>query len=51
MKIFREFHAEGKFEVSLNSTFISLIPKISSASKMKDFRPISLVGGLYKIIA
>jgi hypothetical protein len=51
MKIFREFHAEGKFEASLNSTFISLIPKIPSASEMKDFRPISLVGSLYKIIA
>jgi hypothetical protein len=51
MKIFREFHAEGKFEASLNSTFISLIPKIPGASEMKDFRPISLVGSLYKIIA
>jgi hypothetical protein len=51
MKIFREFHAEDKFEVSLNSTFISLIPKVPGASEMKDFRPISLVGSLYKIIA
>ena len=51
MKIFREFHVEGKFEASLNSTFISLIPIISGASEMKDFRPISLVGSLYKIIA
>ena len=51
MKIFREFHTEGKFEASLNPTFISLIPKFPGASEMKDFRPISLVGGLYKIIA
>jgi hypothetical protein len=51
MKIFREFHAEGKFETTLNSTFISLIPKIPNASDMKDFRPISLVGVIYKIIA
>jgi hypothetical protein len=51
MKIFKEFHAKGKFEASLNSTFISLIPKIPSASEMKDFNPISLVGGFYKIIA
>jgi hypothetical protein len=51
MKIFSGFHAEGKFEASLNSTFISLIPKIPGASEMKDFRPISLVGGIYKIIA
>jgi hypothetical protein len=51
MRIFREFHAEGKFEASLNSTFISLIPKIPGALELKDFRPISLVGSLYKIIA
>jgi hypothetical protein len=51
MKIFREFHAEGKFEASLNSTFISLTPKITGASEMKDFCLISLVGSLYKIIA
>jgi hypothetical protein len=51
MKVFREFHDEGRFEASLNSTFISLIPKIPGASEIKDFRPISLVGSLYKIIA
>jgi hypothetical protein len=51
MKIFREFLAEGKFEANLNFTFISLISKISGALEMKDFRPISLVGSLYKIIA
>uniref|UniRef100_A0A2N9IUI4 Reverse transcriptase domain-containing protein n=1 Tax=Fagus sylvatica TaxID=28930 RepID=A0A2N9IUI4_FAGSY len=37
--------------VSLNATFISLIPKKHGAGKIKDFRPISLVGGMYKIIA
>ena len=51
MKIFREFHVEGKFEASLNSTFISLIPKIPGVSEMKDFHPTSPVGSLYKIIA
>nr|GEV01339.1 RNA-directed DNA polymerase, eukaryota, reverse transcriptase zinc-binding domain protein [Tanacetum cinerariifolium] len=34
-----------------NSSFIALIPKISDANLVKDFRPISLVGSLYKIIA
>jgi DNA replicative helicase MCM subunit Mcm2 (Cdc46/Mcm family) len=36
---------------SINSTFISLIPKIQGAKEVKDFRPISLVGGVYKIIS
>jgi hypothetical protein len=50
MAISSDFHARGKFEKSLNSTFISLIPKVSGATKLKDFRPISLVSGIYKII-
>ncbi|GJW22502.1 RNA-directed DNA polymerase, eukaryota [Tanacetum coccineum] len=34
-----------------NSSFIALIPKIPDANMVKDFRPISLIGSLYKIIA
>uniref|UniRef100_A0A2N9FZM9 Reverse transcriptase domain-containing protein n=1 Tax=Fagus sylvatica TaxID=28930 RepID=A0A2N9FZM9_FAGSY len=46
-----EFHEYCSFERSLNATFISLIPKKHGADEIKDFRPISLVSGLYKIIA
>ncbi|GKB15416.1 RNA-directed DNA polymerase, eukaryota [Tanacetum coccineum] len=34
-----------------NSSFIALILKIPDANMVKDFRPISLIGSLYKIIA
>nr|GFA85841.1 RNA-directed DNA polymerase, eukaryota, reverse transcriptase zinc-binding domain protein [Tanacetum cinerariifolium] len=34
-----------------NSSFIALIPKIPDANTVKDFRPISLIGSLYKIVA
>ena len=34
----------------MNSTFISLIPKKDRSIKVKDFRPISLVSSVYKII-
>nr|GFB93328.1 RNA-directed DNA polymerase, eukaryota [Tanacetum cinerariifolium] len=34
-----------------NSSFITLIPKVPNANMVKDFRPISLIGSLYKIIA
>ena len=51
MAVFHHFHAKGQFEKSLNATFITLIPKKNEAIKVKDFRPISLVGGVYKIIA
>jgi hypothetical protein len=51
MAVFQEFHERGKFEKSFNATFVSLIPKKAGAVEMKDFRPISLVGGVYKIIS
>ena len=35
----------------MNATFISLIPKKYDAIEVRDFRPISLIGGVYKIIA
>ncbi|GJV04923.1 RNA-directed DNA polymerase, eukaryota, reverse transcriptase zinc-binding domain protein [Tanacetum coccineum] len=33
-----------------NASFIALIPKIHDAKIVKDFRPISLIGSIYKII-
>nr|GEU49601.1 RNA-directed DNA polymerase, eukaryota [Tanacetum cinerariifolium] len=34
-----------------NSSFIALIPKIPNPNLINDFRPISLIGSMYKIIA
>ena len=48
---FRDFHNHGRFVKSLNATFIVLIPKKGGAEEIRDFRPISLVGGLYKWLA
>ena len=51
MVVFHHFFNKGQFEKILNATFITLIPKKHAASEIRDFRPISLVGGVYKIIA
>jgi hypothetical protein len=51
MAVFKEFHESGKFEKSFNATFVALIPKKAGAVEIRDFRPISLVSGLYKIIS
>ena len=51
LAIFEEFFQHCKFEKSLNATIIALIPKKIDASNIRDFRPISLVGSLYKILA
>ena len=50
MKVFHIFHAHATFEKSLNATFLALIPKKIDVVDVKGFRPISLVGELYKII-
>ena len=49
--MFEEFYLHSKFEKSLNATFIALIPKKNNASNIRDFRPINLVGSLYKILS
>jgi hypothetical protein len=51
MAVFKEFHESGKFEKSFNATFVVLIHKKAGAVEIKDFRPISLVSGVYKIIS
>jgi hypothetical protein len=51
MGVFHDFHASGKFERSLNAMFIALIMKKYGTIDLKDFRPVSLVSGVYKIIA
>ncbi|GJQ92932.1 RNA-directed DNA polymerase, eukaryota [Tanacetum coccineum] len=45
------FFANGNIPKVGNSCFITLIPKIPNDNLVKDFRPISLIGSVYKIIA
>ena len=51
MAVFHNFYTQAVFEKSLNASFLALIPKKVDAVEVKDFRPISLVGGIYKIIS
>jgi len=39
------------FKKSLNIAFLALIPKKADVVEIKDFQPINLVGGIYKIIS
>ncbi|GJX53244.1 RNA-directed DNA polymerase, eukaryota, reverse transcriptase zinc-binding domain protein [Tanacetum coccineum] len=45
------FMLTGRLPLGTNSAFITLIPKISNPILIKDYRPISLIGMQYKIIA
>ena len=51
MRFFKEFFNNNSFERRLNATFLVLIHKICEVKDLKYFRPISLVGGLYKLLA
>nr|GEW06896.1 RNA-directed DNA polymerase, eukaryota [Tanacetum cinerariifolium] len=47
----KHFFTHGDIPNGCNSIFIALIPKILDANVVKDFRPISLIGSIYNIIA
>ena len=51
MGFFREFFEHNWFVKSLNATFLVLVPKGRIVEDLKDLRPISLVGSLYKILS
>jgi len=44
------FHVTGSFPKGCNASFIALVPKVRHPSSFDQFRPISLVAVIYKII-
>ena len=50
MGFFKEFYENNKFVRRLNSTFLVLIPKKEIVEDSRDYRPISLVESMYKIL-
>lgn len=51
MKFVHHFEEFGTFAKGCNSSFITLAPKVKDPMALSDYRPISLIGCLYKIIA
>ncbi|XP_024626859.1 uncharacterized protein [Medicago truncatula] len=49
--MFDQFHANGALPIGMLAFFVTLIPKVSSLLELKDNRPISLLGCLYKLLA
>jgi hypothetical protein len=51
LRLFDEFHSSATLPACFSSYFITLIPKTTSPHLLSDFRPISLLGSLYKLLA
>lgn len=49
--LFSEFHRTARLPRCLTSYFLALILKISNPRSVGDFRPISLLGSVYKLIS
>ncbi|GJV81463.1 RNA-directed DNA polymerase, eukaryota, reverse transcriptase zinc-binding domain protein [Tanacetum coccineum] len=47
----RDFFSNGKLLKEVNSTVISLVPKVASPSKVSDYRPIACCNVVYKVIS
>lgn len=50
LEVLSELHTNGYLDWMLNTTFITLISKKEGEKTVHDFRPISLLAGVYKII-
>ncbi|GJR63333.1 RNA-directed DNA polymerase, eukaryota [Tanacetum coccineum] len=44
------FFETGLSSKGCNSSFVALIPKVADAKFVNDFRPISLIGSVYKVV-
>lgn len=50
LKDFKKFMVSGELPRGMNSSFISLVPKVKIPSQIKDYRPISLINCSLKIL-
>jgi hypothetical protein len=50
-RLFNEFYDNGVLAKGCNASFLALTPKVDSPLELNDYRPISLVGSIFKIIS
>lgn len=46
-----DFFETGKLEPSWNSTTITMVPKVTNAERISEYRPIACLNAVYKVIA
>ncbi|XP_022014439.1 uncharacterized protein LOC110913930 [Helianthus annuus] len=51
LKLFNKFYTDGSLNKCCTSSFIALIPKVKDPASPSNFRPISLIGIINKVIS
>lgn len=51
MVVVQEFQQNDRLDWRINCSFISFLPKKDQIGSPRDFRPISLVSSIYKVIS
>ena len=51
LRFMDEFFVHGTLPKGCNASFIALIPKVTEPQNLNEYRPISLVGSIYKIVS
>ncbi|XP_058766944.1 uncharacterized protein LOC131640567 [Vicia villosa] len=51
IRLFKDFYRYGVLSKAITSSFLTLIPKRESPMGLGDYRPICLVGCIYKVVA
>lgn len=45
------FFKSGTMPRSINTTWVALIPKVDGVAELSEYRPISMIGSIYKVIS
>jgi len=51
LRAVNSFHFYGSWPKGSNASFMSLISKVDNPQGLNEYRPISLVGSMFKIIS
>src|ERR1044072_5438157 len=50
-KMVDEFHSRGVWPRGANASSVALIPKTNDPQSLSEFRPIPLIGCMYKVVS
>ncbi|XP_058741619.1 uncharacterized protein LOC131614006 [Vicia villosa] len=51
MRFVQDFHRRGKLPKAITASFLALTPKINNPQRVEEFKPICLIGCLYRLLS